>query len=957
MKKIVLFFEIFITFSLALFRKSIIQICLIFNSLVVFSNSNTGTTFTDITCDCPMTWTSHYISSSTGEILASDEFPLVSSLSNYCIYITGVFVIDKDMDFTSCRFLMDEGAQIKVRDGSKFGIYSTYLVGCTKLWYGIEMEDDSWISSIGSTISDALYGISKSNNLYNVGYNNLLIKNTNFYNNVIGIYSPKMSSAGGLMIGPDFTGNRFIGNRPLLESPNSEWSTDGDYSYAGIVIYNMTLIIGKQNPNSTEINTFSNLQAGICSFDNFSDIRGSVFSNIPGAAMSNAIDHSNSGVVANTGIFNGLSDPNSFLFSFLYQEGLGMDGNPSFNNVTTAIAESRGTCNISNNNMQNVVVGVSQVGSTNGWFSFLENNISNNRIYFSSRGIALIGNANLKSDITDNQLIMNTGSFAYALYLLSNSDCDILCKSNEITTNTNLIAAVLLDKSKAKLINNTITINQGFSNRQGFRVLLSPGSILSCNGVYTTVNSPNCPAFWLGNSDDVKLECNTALDCGIGFTFTGMNMNADFLTNTMDNCYKGLYYTATAFTLEQPDKGNLYLNDFSYGAQHDGSDFYIDLSLFRVLNSSSSDYPTGSIDPIYTPNSIEQWFYTDGSLPDCDLDSSDCNPFPASLNNNQDLFIVNWPDTNEWYNETSRYYAQRYLFKKLQTNPELFENDVDLEDFYLNNLNTEIGFFEKMETQIDTLFRSTISEKDILDSLYFQSEYIIDSILAFDNTFEGIESTTTLSELDDRIDLFNLLAVNIDSINSVFSCIQIRAIDSCEVFITRNNGFTCSNDYTQYEKDVNEIELTMLSEARFIPSTEEESVLQEIADLCSYEFGRAVLRARALLSVISEQDQDDEELCYSESIVNSTTKQNSNKSSNINIYPNPASGFLNYSIKNGNEYTNYKISLTNTYGELILKEVKRSSHGIINTSGIISGIYFMTFENKNECFTQRIFIK
>lgn len=310
----------------------------------------------DVPCNCPTGWTSKVFVSGAGEILASDEFPTTSSLTNYCIYVTGTFVIDKDMNFNSCNLFMNAGSHLKVRSNSKLGIYGSNFSSCTKLWYGIELEDNSWVSSIASFINDALYGITKSG----TGYSTLLIKNTSFFNNIIGIYNPQ-NLFGGLIIGPDFIGNKFIGNRELLESPQtsgSGWTINGDYSYAGMIIYDIDFKIGKSNPSTSEINYFENLQAGICSYNNFVDIKGTLFSNIPGDTRSNGVDYSSIGLNKGTGIFNAISTPTSF--SYLTQEGFGKNGNASFGTVDFAIWEYGGACNIQNNKMLNVGNGILQ---------------------------------------------------------------------------------------------------------------------------------------------------------------------------------------------------------------------------------------------------------------------------------------------------------------------------------------------------------------------------------------------------------------------------------------------------------------------------------------------------------------------------------------------------------------------------------------------------------------------
>lgn len=547
--------------------------------------------------------------------------------------------------------------------------------------------------------------------------------------------------------------------------------------------------------------------------------------------------------------------------------------------------------------------------------------------------------------------------FSKAMWFLYNDDCDLLCENNQVETNYNLYYAILADHSPVKFMNNSININQGYvSNRGGFKIVESEGTILSCNGVYIANNSPACPAFNIKSSRNVMLECNIASNSGIGFQIEGSNFGTDFLTNTMDNCYKGLYLNPVGIIDIQDSKGNLYLNNFTYGAHHDGTDFYINRSEFVVNNSNSSDFPRGTIYSIYTPNKTNstQWFFVNGSLPTCAFEPNECTPFQVSLNNSSDHSIVNWPNNSEWYNETSRHYAQRFLFDKLFLNPELMVNDEDLNTFYEDHLNSEVGFFEFMQSKMDTLFRPLKAEIQLMDSFHIQFSTIFDSIESFDSEYTGFDANTLLSDLNARKILYDSLLIAKSSFDYVLENIKSRAIDSAEIYLDLYSNFTCSNLYSQYERDVNVIILSMLIENRAKPDSLEELTLHNIADLCSYEFGKAVLKSRAILSLTSEQDQNDENLCFQESIILGSNKFNSNLSNYINIFPNPVHDEVFWSMGTIPEY--YTVSLTNIFGKLLYTSKFYGTSGSIYTSNLCSGIYYISFNFERKKLSKRIII-
>jgi ELWxxDGT repeat protein len=85
-------------------------------------------------------------------------------------------------------------------------------------------------------------------------------------------------------------------------------------------------------------------------------------------------------------------------------------------------------------------------------------------------------------------------------------------------------------------------------------------------------------------------------------------------------------------------------------------------------------------------------------------------------------------------------------------------------------------------------------------------------------------------------------------------------------------------------------------------------------------------------------------------------KENLKHTINFSIYPNPTNDILHIELKNTLDNDN-RVAIANILGEVILTETSSSNKFSINTSKLISGVYFVTVSNRDKQSTQKIIIE
>ncbi|MBV6440548.1 MAG: T9SS C-terminal target domain-containing protein [Haliscomenobacteraceae bacterium CHB4] len=141
-----------------------------------------------------------------------------------------------------------------------------------------------------------------------------------------------------------------------------------------------------------------------------------------------------------------------------------------------------------------------------------------------------------------------------------------------------------------------------------------------------------------------------------------------------------------------------------------------------------------------------------------------------------------------------------------------------------------------------------------------------------------------------------------------------RASAAASLLTQNGNLPALSPVYTVHEKTVNDILLRTVAQGIYTFAEGNYNTLRTIANLCPLSDGEAVLRARALLTLVNENPvvYDDETICSFERAQPGLQL----KSGYLRVYPNPAANqvVIEYNIANSTENL---FLLYNTLGQLV----------------------------------------
>lgn len=900
-------------------------------------------------CDCPSGFTEIFIVGGLNGALASDVFNTYNHhVNNHCINLTGVLILDTWMNFTNCRFYMNSGAQIIVKNYSLLGSYSTSYKSCTnQMWQGILFEDYGWTIFRNSSIQDALFALHTNENSLQTS---MIVQKSIFRNNFIGIYNPRES--GGLDIKSVFVGNRFLGSEPLKTPPPSSnevpFYENGSYAYAGIVTYEDPLFIGRPNASISERNYFENLYCGISGFDNVMSIQASFFKDIPGLAHANQFNSVNItyGIAGNTGVSEIYTNSGSVSLPLLSVTGFGKtDADPvSFSNVQLAVFCYGADCFVSQNRMVSVLNGISciDVKARRQPGGIV---IQNNKITHKSTGISISNCSSSNISVHDNNMYgtPDANVFSSQVYFINNTSSDIHVRDNYFYPTKQVNGTYFAFSSAIEVSNNHLHWqSHGTNGRTSYYFDNSP-SIISCNDASNQgYENTQTNAFRLNNSENSMLDCNIANYHYRGFWVLANNMDADLLTNSVSNCTYGWHYASTGISGAQENKGNTYSQNFNVGAQHNGSDGYILRSLYKVRPLGNNDHPYGSQYNIYTPNALEKWYGTDSTItpPICTMNCG-TNMF-ADPHNNDD--IINWPDGPDWFNEESRWNSKAYLVRRILEEPALLSGYPELDTFLTQSADSSYLKLATIEFSIDHLFDPDSNQQMTLEQF---SQFRLNVLAQIDSIhvlIDDEDSTSLLILLQSRDSLVEVLDSAGLILNAVIHDIHLDALQNADSILTINNELNFNRTYEANALVLNRIVLRNLIEQADYSSEEKDS-LQAIADQCAYSGGVAVYRARAIMNPFSFQDQDDELICFPPiPILNKlhiTTKANV-----FYVVPNPADQSV--TLHAAENLKVIEVALINEQGKVLMKFSGKTIPHSIDIKGIQNGLYYLRFLTEND---------
>ena len=812
--------------------------------------------------------------------------------------------INNHVNMIFCEVIMGAGSKIIVPQDDVLGLKVSDIHGCADMWAGIEVQGGGPIDvNTGlptggrlrtevSSIADAAYAV----NLLDEGAN-AFIQGTDFLKNYVGVYTPP--PVNGLMQGLDpylaFSGNNTFSCTTVMlpryqgqpTSVSDAGGADRSYAYTGIelnnrsydfMLLNSAASLHFHHLNNGFIASQSNIRMnGQLRFVNIKQY-DPVYNHYDGAAVV-AHGRKHSGYLTYQG--NGATQLPNFIYCHygLYAADmeyihwhdanfLGVDvGAYLSTNKQVRIFDSHFTC--------------SNFGVYMDWNAAAQISIYRNRI-------TMMGVPN------------SPAQFGSSKIGIASSDVDLPTQveiaHDTITMQGGLAGIFLVSAGKGFHIHNNLVNLQSSSNVAGIILQGTHDAQLNCNEV--TGSYGNGYAFM--KSNDLQISCNRANATPTGFSFWGTCANTKFEGNYMQsNPVCGLYLSPSALIGNQKNTGNLWLGTFlNEHARFDYDPtfgFPVGAGKFFVLPYSGALLPNVRIP------SGQTWFdYGTVNMPLylCANSNAYCNGIDTTIVGpgnggggqgftSMDNDILEGSINPPQYGDEIQREAEAYLYEKVKDNPILQTQNVDVEEFYVDKSETNIGDFSEIKDGIKGLYAS--SQDSSINALQTNVKglllqiYANDSLLALaTNANDSASIASANIPLQDSI---NVLQTQIQAISQSIQTEKYAEADSITVY---NNAITTTREMEENEKIVNTMYLQTVAKGIYKLDTNQVELLQNIIYQCPLAGGSAVFKARSLYTLHTMQLwYNDDSLCNLVNMQWRHAQAISEVTKGLQVYPNP----------------------------------------------------------------------
>ncbi len=833
--------------------------------------------------------------------------------------------------------LVASGKSIQVGDGEvvKTTQYATTIAGCNNMWAGFTMGTNSRLEIDNMTIKDAQKAIEARRGTV------LKVINSRFYNNNYGIFTGGSTTTGAYNI--TLAGNEFgtlaSGLRPAYTGQSPV--PNGNKGFAGIyanmnntanMLYPLNIIA---DPNTGNTNRFFNLKYGILSYSSILMVKDAEFSDIavgpggsgyPGPGITGrAIYAQNSTLVV---------DGADFLSPKVRFSNCGVGVETENCKLTTAFTK-----------MDHMGTGVSVLSATNRSTSIYSNTIQAEKY-----GIKVDNTSGLAVRVGFNVLNI-TDMFTNIPPLKGGVGIDLAnCTTpyqqlNAYNNTVNVIDGIagirLRNNTNVWAYDNDATLSNS-SLRSNYGLLLEAGNsnLFSCNRTNVTGTGSGSSGLYLLHADRSALLCNTAQAGGYGLHFEGAltgEASSDIAANTMSENAIGLYYGEGAITGPQTHRGNKWRNT---GAQHAGGATLAPQSLYTVDAAEN---------PLFFPNIVipTEWFDNlpnPGTAPSCP--TSNCIPIRPNPKADMDRKIAKGELLAGDYTAATNWLAQRRLLTRLITEGNPYPNDRDFDGFLQTAQGSGLDGYANIQVGIRQLLALGQANTDSLKAWENQAQTHIDNIEYVDKLLakKGLTPADSADYLKTHTLEAQALASVEASRQTKLSALQSARLTLIPGLMSSNSALVGTAYYQQYEKAVNEIFLQTVASGVNVFTPAQQTLLETIAQQCPLSRGEAVLRARALLSLVQQQpvDYDDITNC----LPANRDAGHPVLTSTLRIFPNPASDLLTIDYP-GTEPA--ALDFFNALGQQVMRlQLVGQEIRQLDLSALQSGIYWYVLQPNNQ---------
>jgi Secretion system C-terminal sorting domain len=956
-----------------------------------------------------------------GNTTVKDEIANLNLVSSYStmpqeIIIDGTLTIDLlNYGFwQGSKVFMMPGSKIIVGKGNLFNVNASSIVGCDKMWQGIEVENGGKVWYNKSILRDAenAFYLNRSTTVPNSStLSEYKISNSSLEANLYNLTIPYGAFVNDFNPQSHIFSSNFDGTDNDLKKPydgQQDWDIKTNYAVKASNITYFRAIGG------AGFNQFRRMDFGI-DLNNVASVtvNSTVFTDIEERLKQDYI-------IGNDGVYNpyltggiGIKTRNNTNLNFTGTGKLNMT-NPSFNSVTTAIDMQFGTFTVKNTRMENVGFGVKNFACREG-----ENYIYDNYIAHRKGGILSGFNNQNGIKIYQNTIVTADNLTAFGIsgsgftnaqdpqvFEIYNNEIRVRNEKSLVPT---LGAGIYLTNTKnANLYNNNIRVHNydlvttGANEKpkiHGIYLSNSPDNTVCSNNIFGSpfprgASEGAGRGISLTNSKGNILSCNVVDSLRIGID---IQMNCDapnkIQGNTVLNNYFGLHVgipTVNAFTGPQSYTGNKWVKAGNYGFSAINNSFPITFPFNRItlnelqiagiftypLSSGSSaagsslylTFDPPSIFPIQNllnPDPLNDWIQRTHGISNylCgEAANISCNNNHLPPINQKEKGILQAVSLGGFYlDDFQKSYAfiiKRSAFSDIK---ERFVNETvsnEFNEFYQQQLG---GAVEKSWIADDLIAKIGKNNPNLLSKIHRLDSFLVKSSVLTDDAEVFYNQDLEIQQTSNSTLIASPLAIEWQNKRDLlYFELNGEIINDIVAASEANNKLNEPDEFIQLERWANDVYLKYF----VIPETVNEEVkqkIQDLSDLCPQEAGLGVFKARAMYVILTGSPRPEWDNCFEIEEEKLTEQRESEKIiGNINsidflLYPNPTDNTLTIKLLNESiEEVNYQVY--NSTGGKIESGFITKGFTQLSTSKFSTGVYYLKVNNKGVNTVKRFIV-
>jgi hypothetical protein len=856
------------------------------------------------------------------------NFPLTSfplNVAASCIQVKGTFTIDVaapngvDIFTTGATLKMEPESKIVVNPGIRFKISGTTIGHCSNLWDGVTLLNGATANFTNSTIAGA------KNAIFSNSLVTLKLNGNTFSNNYEAIHIIN-SDLNALLVGNIF-------QSPSLPTGAPDNNTKGVY-LQGVNGFNFS-------SSTITSNNFKNMNYGYY-IDGGSevDIWNEKFESL------------------GTAIFLHSTKNSRFFYNTILEtvnQGIVSNGTEGLLEIEQNSIATKAECVVSTAHHL-----ISSLPSIRVEFNSLLKSLGSDCVKISNTFDAGKISISANSNILPATKYPPTGTISYGINL---NKCEAWEAPNGIGVNFNTITLSNYGPGKTGgiYINNSHTFGTSFAfcsknningstvlnrNLNGIYIANSPGFKLSENNVQGQNSSgwnSIVQAIRIENSPKTTLICNTVNKTNFGLGFYINNEGSTVSKSELGKHFYGIFYEKGSKTGPQDLQGNNWLNAITLeDGRFTGNGFAAGMSFYKISPSHLHPNPIFKVTQGVTSDWVE---FTE-------KDEPFCKPIrDTSKVTKEAITEVNWyaikPNEDE-SEKVVHWEAQRNLYEKLLTHPDLYENDDEVKNWFdaakigLIDQFYQVNALINRSMTIPDEFAGEYSSKKLALSNKVKERNLKSQQLEMASIAEHAVLSQELAQLNNEIDALNLEILNLKD--------KIWAIQKglIELAKSLNQNLTVEEiTYLFNEKSMNALYLDALSNQVF--SNEAIEKINKIASKCPLYEGRGVYLARSLQTMIgATQDYSETDECGGGLAVPfASTTERGETVGFATIYPNPATDVLHVSFKPTTQKS--FLQIFDLLGRIVLETVvNANTNGVdLDVKTIPNGLYHLSLKEGN----------